>query len=802
VNSAEPNIDSEEELRSWATQLEVAKAIVAALHEHRRVAQPVADVLPGITGVPSHDTLLAVARNFESDGHRIVTMDRLLEAARAVYPDAPKLASWLASDRPNTTMDWAKSVTDAWARERLRTIEAEAPSLRVLDALTSHGEEADAGRQLRRAHASTIELTRKRLRSALDHTALRSVAQAEKGARRTEPQKAREAVLKECRKQRSLMPLRTFTRTFAKQGVLDVLPVWLLSPETLSVLFEREPVFDLVIVDEASQVTVENGLPALLRGKRVVIAGDDKQMPPTSFFSAKTPDAEEEADEAPGIEPADVFDAESLLTLARSRCPHRGLAWHYRCVDEDLIAFSNHAMYEAGLYTIPSTTSGVAGPAIRWESVDAGAFVKGRNLAEAERVVDVLEELLARPKRPSVGVVTFNVQQKQAVLDAMDARRAVNPEFAQCLEFAMATERVDERPFVKNLENVQGDERDVIVFSLGYAPVERALKNGTVNRSVPARFGPLGLRGGERRLNVAVSRAKRETVVVCSFEPELLSVAKTRNVGPRLLKEFLLFAKLSAEGHRARAHSVLERVVDGVAAPTLNKARKAPLPGYLPLPIQIGEALAKRGHAWEAFVGRSRFQVPLAVAHASDRGTYRVAVLTDEGDEPEVGMFERWVHRVGMLEARGWEVVLVNAREWLRAPEQVLLRIEASLERALDLAATKNSAAADGVTAAATAPKSLPMAPSPPPAAQANPAPAASSAWSDAFRGQPVQGVFLHIETHGAVHEEDLLRMLGSPRAYRRFCVDLEDHLPKLPFGVRVDVVDGMKRYVRETKND
>jgi RecA/RadA recombinase len=786
--SSEGLTQAEQQLRSWAAQIELVRSIINALQEHRETAKPVADALPWLTALPPRDSLVEVARNFELDGVRLITMDRLLEAARTAHPEAPKLASWLADQSHGQAHDWPRCVTEAWGRARLRAVETEDPSVRALDGLTTRGEEADAGRELRKAETSVVEMTRRGLRAALDSTALRSVAQADKGARRTEDQKAREAILKECRKQRNLMPLRTFTRTFARQGALETLPVWLVSPETLSVLFEREPVFDCIIVDEASQVTVENGLPALLRGKRVVIAGDDKQMPPTSFFSAKTDDPDDEATDEADEETADAFSGESLLTLARSRCPHRGLAWHYRCVDEDLIAFSNHAMYAAGLYTIPSAGATVAGPAIRWESVAAGAFVKGRNVAEAERVVDVLDELLCRPVAPSVGVVTFNLQQKQAVLDAIDARRAASPEFARRIDAAMAAERIDERPFVKNLENVQGDERDVIVFSLGYAPAERTLKNGSVNRSVPARFGPLGLRGGERRLNVAISRAKRETVIVCSFEPELLSVAKTRNVGPRLLKEFLVFAKLSADGHRARAHSVLERVSEGTSTGAVRKARKLPLPGYLPLPIQLGEALAKRGHAWEAYVGRSRFQIPLAVAHSSDPSRYLVAVLTDEGDEPEVGVFERWVHRVRMLEARGWQVLLVHAREWLRGPDQVLLRIEASLERAQYLAQTAKT------RDAAPAPVDTPVTVSTMGTARA------PVAWADAFRTEELKSVFRHIETHGALGEEELVAMLGSPRAYRRFCVDIEDHLAKTPFGVRIDVVNGTKRYVREAK--
>ena len=158
--------------------------------------------------------------------------------------------------------------------------------------------------------------------------------------------------------------------------------------------------------------------------------------------------------------PKDVLDEESLLVLARSRVAHTGLAWHYRCQQEELIAFSNHAIYRGDLKTIPSVMSRTAPAAIYWHPVADARYEEGVNLDEARAVVALLSRIMGRPNPPTVGVVTFNLGQRKAILDAIDQAKAVDPAFAALHGQEMARERVDERPFVKNLENVQGDERD------------------------------------------------------------------------------------------------------------------------------------------------------------------------------------------------------------------------------------------------------------------------------------------------------------------------------------------------------
>jgi hypothetical protein len=569
---------------------------------------------------------------------------------------------------------WRSAILRGWAQAQVDSIEAREPGVARLDNTTSLGslESAEA-----RLQALTAELTAsaaQRVVALRNEAPLLQVVDAEKGKRRTELQSTKEGLLKEARKQRSRMPLRTFVRTYAEAGLFDLLPVWLVSPETLSVLFPREPIFDLVIMDEASQCTVGSGFPVLLRGQRVVIAGDEHQMPPTSFFqSAEDPDEVPEDDR----ESRELLEGESLLVLARSRVPHIGLRWHYRCLFEELIAFSNHAMYQGNLSTIPATRSAAAQAQISWIQVDGATYLEGVNKVEAERVVDLVATLLTDRPGESLGIVTFNIQQRQTILDALDSRCESDPLFDQNYRTALARERMDERPFVKNLESVQGDERDIIIFSLGHAPAQRKRKDGSNERYVPARFGPLGQKGGERRLNVAVSRAKRQICIVASFEPTMLSVANTTHEGPRLFKAFLEFAWHLSAGRKAQAERTLEllRAYRHAAKPSAASRR----PAFLhPLKVQVALALEGLGHSTQLDVGTSSFRVPVAVVAPGDPHSYALGILCDEGSQVE-SAHARHVHTPQVLSARGWKTLSISARDWHRDRDAELARITAAL---------------------------------------------------------------------------------------------------------------------------
>ena len=652
------------------TMLEHREAQLRADAEVRAALAPLVERF-GFLQAIELDALATFGTRLRADGHRLREADGWLAELDAAHPEA---RSWLDALRAACPDDdaptWREGLARAWGQAHLRRLQAFLPALADLGSPAQGQRCEEAAARLAKLEAEIADLEVEGINATLDQAELLAIPDAEYRARRTPAQKVKESLLKETSKSRNLMPLRQLVREYADEGILDVLPCWLVSPETMTVLFPRAPLFDLVIFDEASQCTVESGLPVFLRAKQVIVAGDEKQMPPTSYFKAGASGTEEDDLTEVQSQVRDMFAAESLLSLTRNRCPHAGLQWHYRCREEELIAFSNHAMYEGDLLTIPSTSGPHGDPALRWVPVEDGAYDSGVNHVEASRVVELLAELLARPKAPSVGVVTFNLKQRQAILDQIDARLDADESFGALWQTASSHEELDARPFVKNLESVQGDERDVIVFSLGHAPVHRKRKGGDGELYVPARFGPLGQRGGERRLNVAISRAKAECYVVSSFDPALLRVGQSMHSGPRLFKGYLDYAHALSK----QRFEVAERILDAVRGTPRAAARAlaagSKLDGHLPLPSQIMLALESTGLRCALHMGTSDFRIPLAVGRP-DEDAYVLAVMTDEGGVGD-SAFEQYVHRPAVLGLRGWKVLHVDAATWASRPSDVL----------------------------------------------------------------------------------------------------------------------------------
>jgi hypothetical protein len=571
------------------------------------------------------------------------------------------------------------------------------------------------------------------------------------------------------------------------------MPAWLLSPETMSVLFPRAPLFDLVIFDEASQCTVESGLPVLLRAKRAVIVGDDKQMPPSRFFQAGVGTSEAEDGDESEVEgeddlrgARDLLAGESLLTLARERLPHTGLGWHYRCRNEALIAFSNHAFYGGGLRTIPATATPSAPSALKWVEVEQGRYADGSNGPEAEVVVDLLAAQLALPEPPSVGVVTFNLKQRRTILDAIDARRAADAEFEAAWQRASTQSALDARPFVKNLESVQGDERDVILFSLAHAPRAGAGAEATV----PARFGPLNRKGGERRLNVAISRARQACYIVASFLPHQLRVGASRNAGPALFKAFLEFAWHSSAGRTAQAQALLDRVrTEGQAraARPVDAAKRQRIrpPEWLSLSAQVALALEAEGAPVTREVGVSDFRVPVAVLDPHDRHRYRLAILTDESDL-EADAHSLHVHRRAVLALRGWQVLRITAADWARRRAAVLDAIFALVPDARGCTARPewlgpNAIAAPNQADGPGDPADADPASSPDEVAETE------HGWALAVADPHTRHTLQRLETQGSLTEVEVASHMGGPRRARQLYADLPGLQPVLPFNILVE---------------
>lgn len=421
-------------------------------------------------------------------------------------------------------------------------------------------------------------------------------------------------------------------------------PVMLMSPISVAQYIDPSyPKFDLVIFDEASQLPTCEAVGAIARGENVIIVGDPKQLPPTSFFSTNQVDEENYEKE----------DLESVLDdcLALSM-PQQHLLWHYRSQHESLIAYSNAKYYDNKLYTFPSPDDQVS--KVSWVHVD-GFYDKSStrtNKAEAQAIVAEISRRLEDPvlRKQSIGVVTFSLPQQNLVDDLLTDAYRQRPELEQ-----WANEQY-EPIIIKNLENVQGDERDVIMFSIGYGPD----KEGKVSMN----FGPLNRDGGWRRLNVAISRSKCEMIVFSVITPEMIDLSRTRSDGVEGLKGFLDFA---AKGRSALA----------VRSNTSSAGK-----GFESV---VAEELRKRGYTANCLVGCSDYKIDVAVANPDKPDTYLLAISCCGASWYKTGTAkERHIAQAGVLKGLGWNTATVYILDWLDNKEKAVRKLEDEINAALE----------------------------------------------------------------------------------------------------------------------
>lgn len=346
--------------------------------------------------------------------------------------------------------------------------------------------------------------------------------------------------------------LREFISEGCELGLMQLRPIWLMTPDVASqILPLKAGMFDSVIYDEASQMPIEYALPTLFRGKQAIVSGDEKQMPPSKFFSGKLTDDDDNEEDEDQQEQADeqwnyrqISDCPDLLHLARTVLPVYSLDIHYRSVYRELINFSNSAFYENRL-NIPAQHSAKIVNDVKPLHLIAvdGTYVNQSNEDEAQAVVAHLSQIWSRPfnERPSIGVVTFNQKQAQLINQHIRAKALVDEQFHQAYseEAQRQTNDEDMSFFVKNVENVQGDERDVILFSTTFGRNQQ----GTFRRN----FGVLGQTGGERRLNVAITRARQQVVIMSSMPideiSDLLTTYRKPDIPRDYLQGYLAYAK-------------------------------------------------------------------------------------------------------------------------------------------------------------------------------------------------------------------------------------------------------------------
>ena len=435
-------------------------------------------------------------------------------------------------------------------------------------------------------------------------------------------------------------------------------PCFLVSPLAVSQYLPLELDFDIVVFDEASQVFPEDAIPAIRRGKQVIFAGDQKQLPPSNFFRAHSQDDDNYNDD--DDEPEDMLAGyESILDVAvglvGAAFTETHLNVHYRSRDESLIRFSNHYFYEDRLLTFPSPT-GAKGDS--WDGMhdiylpggryDAGATRTNRE--EAERVVDlVFEHMRTRPVEESLGVVALSRAQADHIDQLIEHRRLEQPDVEDRF-----VDAANEPFFVKNLENVQGDERDRIIISVGYGPTRES-------GATPNRFGPLNVTGGERRLNVLVTRAKHRIDLVHSLRAQ--EITSDRD-GPRLLKRYLEYAEAP---HRALEG---QTTVDPDAI------------SESPFEESVAQALLSKGYKIARQVGVAGYRIDLAIER-EDSGGYDLGIECDgwRYHSAPAARDRDW-QRQQVLEGLGWRIHRVWSTAWAKNPGAEMERIDRALRTA------------------------------------------------------------------------------------------------------------------------
>ncbi|MFP2911920.1 AAA domain-containing protein, partial [Pyxidicoccus sp. 3LFB2] len=467
--------------------------------------------------------------------------------------------------------------------------------------------------------------------------------------------------------------------------LFDVRPVWMASPQTVAQIFPRRPIFDVVIFDESSQCRLEEALPVLTRAKRVVIAGDPKQLPPTRFFESAVVQSQElEAETEQGLFEEQQAEVEDLLSAALNldidQCY---LDVHYRSQNADLIAFSNDHFYDKRLQAIPAHPSHRAPHTpLRLLHV-GGTYEKRVNPVEAQAVGALVKELLARPEPPSIGIACFNLSQRDAITDVLDELAAEDSTFAARLTAARARRGAGsfEGLFVKNLENVQGDERDHLIISTTYGPD----RQGRFYK----RFGPLGTSGGGRRLNVLVTRARQQVHLVTSIPREqylsLPPVEKGRQPnGGWLLFAYLQFAEKVTQAYSEDAKELRQWVATGEADPkTLPLEEKETLVRVRETTAGSPFARALAGHlarqhrvSSDVHWGNDGFCVDLALHHPTQLDDVTVGVLCDGTRYPKAADRVEWdLFRTGVLEGQGWRLVRLWTPHFFRDPEGATTRV-------------------------------------------------------------------------------------------------------------------------------
>lgn len=524
-------------------------------------------------------------------------------------------------------LDWIPRFDFAWMSSALDLATLNDPGVRAFVGST-HNRYVEDFKQL---DADRIRLATARVRRAHGEHAVEVM---------NEHPDQESIIRSEASKSRRHRPLR---KIFAETSdvLTAVCPCWMASPLSVCQLLGPNTTFDFVIFDEASQILPEDAIPSIVRAKHVIVAGDNKQLPPTTFFAAND---EEEED-------ADGTGYESLLDMMIPFVQGFHLNWHYRSRDESLIAFSNHYIYDNRLVTFPGTGFGKSISHIFVNSMPTSDGQEESSGAEVEEVVRLIIDHARTTPNVSLGVITMGIRHANRIQAALDRELNGGSEFSDFFD----TGRID-RFFIKNLERVQGDERDAIIISIGYG------KNR--GGSLPLNFGPILSAGGRRRLNVAVTRAKQKVTVVSSFVYSDIDSSKVRpGTGLEFLKNYLEYA-----GSGGRLF-------------TSGELTSEPMNDF---ELDVFEALSAKGINLIPQLGCSNFRIDFAVYHPSAPGKYVLAIECDGASyHSSYTARDRDRLRQQQLEKLGWTFHRIWSTDWFLRRQEEIDRAIQSYKRAV-----------------------------------------------------------------------------------------------------------------------
>ncbi|QGZ97430.1 DUF4011 domain-containing protein [Mycoplasma sp. NEAQ87857] len=451
-------------------------------------------------------------------------------------------------------------------------------------------------------------------------------------------------LVQEANKDRRIMPFKSLFEKISDL-ITTIKPCLMMSPLAVSSFFKKSDInFDCVIFDEASQVCSESAIVALFRAKQHIIVGDEHQLPPTNFFNS------DNSDDILEIEKSDTDDYDSILTAAKSFLPSIKLRWHYRSKFEELIVPSNKEIYH-NLITFPSIAKPSKFQGIEFHKVK-GIFTNQQNEVEANKILEILETIYKKYKTTkSVGIVTINKKQQLLIENKLDKARNSKPWIDQF----MNTDNPSPL-FVKNIETVQGDERDIIIISICYAP--------DANGRMYMRFGPINYDDGYKRLNVAFTRAKESTIIVSSISGDDISIDSTSSRGRRFLKDYLIYAEngnnsLDDSTHKSNSMNPFEQ--------------------------EVYDSLVQLGYDVRTKVGSSGYRIDLAIVHPKNPDQFVLGIECDGSTfHSSKSARDRDRLRQEILENRGWKIYRIWSTDWFKNKNQQIKQLEQFIQKNLE----------------------------------------------------------------------------------------------------------------------